>query len=522
MSLNLVASEALEELRQKSRKALYQRDPEAWYADVLDGYWWSKQKEVVWAFADPGKPSSQVVVKSCNGVGKTRLAADLTTWLVACFDPMDLTVIMTAPVFSQIRTGLFRYVADLYGKAKENHVILPGRITAEPTLKVARPGGGPDKDVVQAKRPADSNLISSFQGIHDGIVAVVMDEAGGLPEDLWIGANAVTTNEVAKILAIGNPDSLHTAFHRRFTDRDRYREWQPFTISAYDSPNFTGEAIHPDPVKDRRIKSLLVQRSWAEMMERQAHPNVVRAKVHGEFPEDDASAFFTQETMNRAYDTEIDNPGGHRWLGVDLAFTGSDKSVAYLNVGGRIRKVGSWLHQDDMMEATRGIHQLALKHAVDEVRVDASGAGRGVYSLLVSQEEFAADYVVVGVQGGHSSPDNKQWAQARAWHFDSFRSKMQRGLIDLDPDDEDLRTEMTVQPFEVNDRGAIQITPKPKMRAKGLESPDHLDAAIYSANDLSEVAGDPEAPQPGDRVVMDPAELGKSLEDWYGLPGDPF
>lgn len=517
-----MATDALEELRQKSRKALYQRDPEAWYADVLDGYWWSKQREVVWAFADPGKPSSQVVVKSCNGVGKTRLAADLTTWLVACFDPMDLTVIMTAPVFSQIRTGLFRYVADLYGKAKENHVILPGRITAEPTLKVARPGGGPDKDVVQAKRPADSNLISSFQGIHDGIVAVVMDEAGGLPEDLWIGANAVTTNEVAKILAIGNPDSLHTAFHRRFTDRDRYREWQPFTISAYDSPNFTGEAIHPDPVKDRRIKSLLVQRSWAEMMERQAHPNVVRAKVHGEFPEDDASAFFTQETMNRAYDTEIDNPGGHRRLGVDLAFTGSDKSVAYLNVGGRIRKVKSWLHQDDMMEATRGIHQLALKHAVDEVRVDASGAGRGVYSLLVSQEEFAADYVVVGVQGGHSSPDNKQWAQARAWHFDSFRSKMQRGLIDLDPEDEDLRTEMTVQPFEVNDRGAIQITPKPRMRAKGLESPDHLDAAIYSAIDLSEVAGDPEAPQPGDRVVMDPAELGKSLEDWYGLPGDPF
>ena len=40
--------------------------------------------------------------------------------------------------------------------------------------------------------------------------------------------------------------------------------------------------------------------------------------------------------------------------------------------------------------------------------------------------------------------------------------------------------------------------------------------------DLSEVTGDPEAPQPGDRVVMDPAELGMGLEDWYGLPGDPF
>ena len=53
MSLNLVAAEALEELRQKSKVALYQRDPEAWYADVLDGYWWSKQKEIAHAFADP-------------------------------------------------------------------------------------------------------------------------------------------------------------------------------------------------------------------------------------------------------------------------------------------------------------------------------------------------------------------------------------------------------------------------------------------------------------------------------------
>lgn len=521
MDLHLVATDALEELRQKSRKAIYQRDPDAWYADVLDGYWWSKQREVVWAFADPGKPSAQVVVKSCNGVGKTRLAADLTTWLVACFDPMDLTVIMTAPVFSQIRTGLFRYVADLYGKAKENHVILPGRITAEPTLKVARPGGGPDKDVVQAKRPADSNLISSFQGIHDGIVAVMMDEAGGLPEDLWIGANAVTTNEVAKILAIGNPDSLHTAFHRRFTDRDRYREWQPFTISAYDSPNFTGEIVHPDPVKDRRIKSLLVQRSWADMMERQAHPNVVRAKVYGEFPEDDASAFFTQETMNKAYDAEI-VPDGPRWLGVDLAFGGADKSVAYLNVGGHIRLVKTWNFEDDMMASAREIHNLALSTAADEVRVDASGAGRGVYSLLVTQEEFVGDYVVVGVQGGTSSPDIQRWAQARAWHYDTFRGKMQRGEIDLDPDDSELRDEMTVQPFAINDRGAIQITPKPKMRAMGLESPDFLDAAVYSAIDLAEIEGDPEDPQPGDRVLMDPAETGMRLDDWYGQPGDPF
>ena len=142
-----MATDALEELRQKSRKALYQRDPEAWYADVLDGYWWSKQKEIAHAFADPENPSSQIIVKSCNGIGKTAIAAHLSTWLISVFDPMDTTVIVTAPIFKQIKTGLFRYIADAYSTASARGILLPGRITAEPALKVARLDNGLDKDV---------------------------------------------------------------------------------------------------------------------------------------------------------------------------------------------------------------------------------------------------------------------------------------------------------------------------------------------------------------------------------------
>lgn len=513
-TLSGVAAEVAQELQQKSRKAIYKRDPEAWFADVLNGRWWSKQKEIVWSFADPEKALTMTVVKSCNGVGKTRLAGDLATYLVSVFDPMETSIITTAPIFSQIRTGLFRYIADNYSTAAANGLILPGRFISDPALKVPRLDGGLDKDVIQAKRPADNNLISSFQGIHDGLVAVLMDEAGGLPEDLWIGANAVTTNEHAKILAIGNPDRLSTAFHNRFRDREKYKDWNPISISAYESPNLTGEIIHPDPEKDKEIKSHLVQKDWVEMMERQAHPNVVLAKVHGEFPKGDDNAFFTQHAMDTAYNTEINPPeGARRIMGVDIAFGGEDSTVAYLNVGGHIRKVKELPYDDDYFGHAQAIQNLAIAQGVDELRVDAAGSGKGIHSILDNQLQ-TEQYDLIGLSAGTASPDNTKWAQLRAYLYDSFRKQMQSGEIDLDHEDRKVREQMEAQPYDINPKGAIQIMPKKTMRDKGLLSPDELDAAIFAGADLTPWTGNQwNQYEPGTAVVQDYEDMLQFMDE---------
>lgn len=521
LGLTSVADEVLAELRQKSKLSLYKRDPEAWYWDVLGGTWWSKQKEIVHAVTNPDKPQTMTLVKSCNGVGKTKLAADIATYYLATHDPYETNIIATAPVFSQITTGLFRYVSENYSEAAARELKLPGRFVADPAIKVPRPDGGLDHSVMQGRRPADNNLISSFQGIHNKLVVVLMDEAGGLPEDLYIGANAVTTNEHAKILAIGNPDALHTPFYHRFTDREKYRDWDTFTISAYESPALTGEVIHPDPERDREIKSMLVQRKWVEMMERQAHPNVVRAKVHGEFPLDDDTSFFSQLTINRAFDTEVTpKDDDFRYMGVDLAFGGEDRTVVYLNEGGKIRLVEEVPYMEDYLELARKIHVEAVALGVDELRLDAGGSGKGVFSLLDTQPEFSnSPYQLIGILGGTASPDNTQWAQARAWQYDSFRSQMSQGLIDLDPEDKNLRDDMTSITYEINRRGAIQITPKHEARKKGFHSPDHLDAAIYSAIDFRDFL---EGPQPGQKVSASPEQLIENLDfeiSWLDLGG---
>lgn len=520
MSLSNVVNEALEEVRKESQKKIYRRDPEAWYADVLDGRWWSKQKEIAWSFAAPNKSQTMTIVKSCNGIGKTAIAGDLATWLIAVNDPMELSIIATAPIFSQIGTGLFRYINDNYNAAQKAGFVIPGRFVADPAIKVAREGGGNDKAVMQAKRPADNNLISSFQGIHDGIVAVFMDEAGGLPEDLWIGANAVTTNEHAHILAIGNPDSLHTAFHQRFLDRERYRDWNTISISAYDSPNLTGEIIHPDPVKDASIKSHLVQADWVEMMERQAHPNVVLAKVHGEFPKDDATSFFPQFAMTRAFDNEVNPEGEEVILGIDLAFGGEDDTWVYENRGGHVRKLEKIQYDDNFIRLSKTLHQIAIARGAVEVRVDAGGTGKGVYSNMENNPDYKGQYMLIGLQGGKASPDNSQWAQMRAYMYDNFRQQMQEGLIDLDYEDKAVREQMQRQTYEINNRGAIQITPKQEMRKKGLTSPDELDAAIMSVVDISWMTG--RIPE-GTVVALDREEIPDlGLFDYIRQPGRPL
>ena len=65
----------------------------------------------------------------------------------------------------------------------------------------------------------------------------------GIPEQLWVAADALTTNADCRILAIGNPDNPASHFRRVCTPGS---VWHQMAISAFDSPNLTGEEIPAD------------------------------------------------------------------------------------------------------------------------------------------------------------------------------------------------------------------------------------------------------------------------------------
>jgi hypothetical protein len=83
------------------------------------------------------------------------------------------------------------------------------------------------------KRPSDQDIVSSFQGTRKRNTYVFLDEAGGLPPEMFTAAESVDDWCGIKILAIGNPDRRGTEFHRIFTDPQMMQDWSLHTISAF-------------------------------------------------------------------------------------------------------------------------------------------------------------------------------------------------------------------------------------------------------------------------------------------------
>lgn len=500
MSLSSIVDLALEDLRERSKKRIYQRDPEAWVADVLGKRWYSKQHEM----AEDYLAFQRMAVKSANGCGKSAFVADISTWEVAVGDPAETLCIFSAPTLSQIEKVIFAYLKVNKGLADVRGFEIPGRISETLTWKIDTDQGS--NLLAFGKRPSDKDIVSSFQGTRKLKTKVFLDEAGGLPADMFTAAEAVATGRDSKILAIGNPDRRGTEFHRIFTDPQLSQDWKLHTISAFDLPTFTGELVYPDVEEQERMLAGLTSVEWVEHKKRAWGEDSARykSKVLGQFPDEADNTFFPQSIIDKAFETEIEEDEDIKpILGVDIARYGSDESRMYMNRGGRIRLYddgtedgGAW-SKTDLITTARKIHAAAQRVGAKLVNVDANGVGGGVVDALLTLEEFRdATYDVGAIMTANASPDNMRWFNQRSYQYDVLREGMADGKFDLDYDDTDLREELITQTYKFSAKGAIQITSKDEMKKMGLDSPDSLDAVLLSTIDYVES----DAPQPGEVI----------------------
>ena len=487
-----VLDSVVADLRARSKKAEYLTDPALWAKEVLGKHMWSKQREVAMSVVN----NTHTAVVSCNGAGKSGLAGMLAVWWVATHKPEDIAVICTAPTYVQIARVLFREIQDNFKLSAEHGHKLPGYITQSQEWKM-------DDGTVIAwgRRPADKDVVSSFQGIHKRYVMVILDEAGGIPEDLYTATEAITNTEGARVLAIGNPDQRGTPFHKIFREDPT---WNKITISAYDTPNFTDEK-HEVP---KELLPLLIQEAWVEKQKISWGEDSARfkSKVLGQFPDEADNTFFSQTAIDRGIDLQLDEdmeiiPK----LGVDLARFGEDDSKVYINRGGRCRLLETWTKATAIESANR-VHRLAIDHGAKEVRVDGAGLGGPIIDILVN---LAGDnYTVISMLGSAASPDNTRWMNARAYSFDSLREQMIESKLDIDPDDKQLLDELLMIQYKFSAKGAIQIESKDDMRSRGVKSPDSLDALVYATVNLDHILNAPYADKKaGDIIGYDTAML---------------
>src|SRR5690606_28787935 len=166
------------------RIGLYQRDPVGWVQGRIGQTVWSKQRQILEAVRD----HRRVAVRSGHGVGKSHVAALVACWWLDTHEPGTAFVVTSAPTFPQVRAILWRYIRRMHAAGD-----LPGRVNQTEWHL-----GG--ELVAFGRKPADHDE-SAFQGIHARYVLVILDEACGIPGQLWVAADALTTNVDCRILA---------------------------------------------------------------------------------------------------------------------------------------------------------------------------------------------------------------------------------------------------------------------------------------------------------------------------------
>jgi hypothetical protein len=557
----------MDELAAKSKKRIYQTDYLAWASDVLGRNYYQKMQEIAVAITHPTNGKTRTAVKSANGCGKSFILSDIGTWWVTAFPPEESLAIFTANGRDQIQNVVFKYLKNNYGymatQARAGKGSPPiGWISEQLEWNYSKPDGSGKEAIAFGKRPADSDIVSSFQGTRKRRTFVGLDEMGGLPQDILTAAEAVATGAQSTIAGIGNPDRRGTMFYDVFKSDRMRAEWNTFTISAYDLPSMTGEVVYPDnPEMEAIMLDGLTSAEWIAHKERvwKTGGEIVEdsklvdpktglplkrnptgkpdarflAKVLGEFPAATDTAFFPEEDIDFAREVTIDPQGQEIVLGVDVAAMGADESVVMVNQGGRCRvfdkeiayddggerrtTTGTWAKEDEVTSARR-VHAIAKHLGATEVRLDGSGLGGGIASMLERLDEFNdKTYVFIRVMGAASSADKDRWERARDENHDQLRELLHDHKLDIDYDDVALRDQLLAVTYELNNRGAVKIAKKSDMRSEMHGSPDRLDALIYATISTKALL-DTQAVQKGDIVLQDPWAMLNAVRNAPGMP----
>ncbi len=409
----------------------------------------------------------------------SHLASRVISWWLDTKDvsPTETRVITTAPSWNQVANVMWAYVKEVQDKLH-----MPGNITAKATWTFP----GYKAPTAYGRKPSDYDE-SSFQGIHATNVLVVVDEAGGVPESIFTSVEAITTNANARILAIANPDDPGSYMAKVWREESKKapedRRWNLITISAFDTPNFTGEDV------PERARTNLLQKEWVEDARVRWGETDPRwqAKVLAQFPDVGEDGLFNLGrvlvSMNGYNDFEEHDD--RKVLGVDvgLSITG-DYSVIALNRGGRVSILDKVKGHDGNKLARLIGQRVKELGGVDEIRIDAVGVGRGVQAVL--DNHLPEGTLVRWIVGNAASPNKLKWYNFRAAMYDSVSELINEGALAVPPEDtSDERTRGLYDEFRTikyEYRGtALLIESKDSLKRRGESSPDTIDAICYAS-----------------------------------------
>ena len=456
-----MSEDLLAELTKRYARPVVENDPIKWVKESLNTDTYSKQREIMRLLEIVPK----VAVPSCHSAGKSKTAALAAARFLARHTPGTARVVTTAPTMTQVRAVLWNEINQLHAETTD---VLPGRVNqTEWWIGGYMAGLG--------RKPADSNP-AAFSGLHAEHILIIIDEAGGVPNDVWTSVDTLATNEGAVILAIGNPDDPLTRF-KDVVEEAPENGWTVVKIPAWETPNFSGEPAAPI------FKKVLLTPNWVEDKRRLwgEDSGLWASKIAAEFPDE------SQMTVMRVADVTFalnydEQPKTPRFedvqLGVDIAASETgDETVVRERRGNRICR--RWaIRSDEPDDISDLIYQAAEESGATLIHVDATGVGFGFIADVRRRVQHAA--VMPFIAAGRAV-DNKQFENRRAeahWYVREALRHHDLDLSEMEYSDETVAQMMAIR-YRIK-KGRIIVEPKDDVRQRISRSPDDSDALLLS------------------------------------------
>ena len=486
------------------------RDPEEWFTGNKI-HLWSGQHKVLRSV----KEHRYTVVPSAHDLGKSFLAAAVACQWIEEHELGEAFVVSTAPTSPQVSAVLWREIERLH-----RTLTLPGQINMGriPEWKIGK------ELVGYGRKPADYDE-SGFQGIHCRFPLILVDEAAGIPEQLWTAVDALATNENARVLAIGNPDDQNSPFRAMCFPGSG---WNVVRLDGLTSPNFSEAEVkhasnHPPPnqtgdllgyMKENEIpfseekipydlSQLLLSPRW--VAERMISWGVHRdsdgiwqtsplwdSRVRAVFPSDTSGRgviplAWVEAAVERwrefkATGMPPEELIGARVFGVDVARFGEDETAISERVGRTVLSVERVGHQDTQTTAIR-IGRRMERHSSTFAVVDVVGVGAGVVDRLREEghEVISFNSASKTNMSDHTGEFTFPNQRSAAWW--SLREMLDPSDPTTDlalPDDEVLIAELTAPRWKVGAGAKIYVEPKDATKRRLHRSPDSADCVVMS------------------------------------------
>ena len=443
----------------------YRRDPVLWLSERAKSETWSKQREIIESVRD----HHNTAVHSCHEVGKSWIAAATAAWWLDTHPIGETRVVTTAPTQAQVQAILWNEINGFHERAG-----LAGRLNLTEWYFGNYLAG-------LGRKPSE-HTPAAFQGLHARYLLVILDEAYGIPKNIWDAASTLAANEHSRILVIGNPDGPGEFEEVCRPDSG----WSVIHIGASSSPNFTGEPV------SQFLRDMLIHPRWVEERAKKwgRDSALYQSKIDGVFPlGGDPFAVIRYDWARTCQLLEFP-AGSPVEAGIDVG-AGGDRTVIRERRGLRAGRELEFIDPDPIR--TAGELNLALKEwGIEKAKIDSTGIGWALAGQLKDASSKhnpsgprVHDAEIVAVNFGENPTEGTQDKylnkRAEIWWGGRERSRPGVEQWDLSQVEDDVIHELCSPKYEILDRmGKVKIEPKKEIIKRLGFSPDRAEALLLA------------------------------------------